>query len=55
MSASDFMQLIRPFSVLRMMSLQSLQKFDELVIGFPSGWVMIEATPVATENEFCIS
>ena len=46
-TASECMQLLRPFSVLRIMSLQSLQKLLGLVIGLPSVSVMMEATPVA--------
>jgi len=48
MVASDLIQLARPFSDLRMISLHNLQKLLGFVIGIPSVSVINDATPVAT-------
>ena len=49
-AASERKQLAQPFSVLRMISLHSVVKLLGRVNGVPSGWVMINATPVAAEK-----
>ncbi|OGQ89521.1 MAG: hypothetical protein A2464_02810 [Deltaproteobacteria bacterium RIFOXYC2_FULL_48_10] len=49
------MQLKSPFSVLRIISLQSLQKLLGFVMGRPFTSVMMEATPVAPAKESWIS